>query len=66
MLDALRRSNLKELQPEFLLSQLEAAASDIATSVKDLAVNPGNNDAISGTLSCKLKITCGNGQQWRG
>ena len=55
VLDALRRSNIKELQPEFLQSQLEAAASDIAASVKDLAINPGNSDAIIDKLSGKLK-----------
>lgn len=55
VLDALRRSNIKELQPEFLQSQLQAAGSDIADSVKDLAVNPGNSDAIIDTLSGKLK-----------
>lgn len=55
VLDALRRSNIKELQPEFLQSQLEAAASDIAASVRDLAVTPGNSDAIIDTLSGKLK-----------
>ncbi len=55
VLDALRRSNIKELQPEFLQSQLEATASDIAASVKDLAVNPGNSDAIIDALSGKLK-----------
>lgn len=55
VLDALRKSNIKELQPEFLQSQLQAAGSDIAGSVKDLAVNPGNSDAIIDTLSNKLK-----------
>ncbi len=55
VLDALRRSNIKELQPEFLQSQLEAAVSDIAASVNDLAVNPGNSDAIIDKLSGKLK-----------
>lgn len=55
VLDALRRSNIKELQPEFLQSQLQAAGSDITASIKDLAVNPGNSDAIIDTLSGKLK-----------
>lgn len=55
VLDALRNSNIKELQPEFLQSQLQAAGRDIAASVKDLAVNPGNSDAIIDTLSGKLK-----------
>ena len=55
VLDALRRSNIKELQPEFLQSQLQAAGGDITASIKDLAVNPGNSDAIIDTLSGKLK-----------
>ena len=55
VLDALRRSHIKELQPEFLQSQLEAAASDITDSVKNLAVNPDNSDAIFDTLNGKLK-----------
>lgn len=55
VLEALQKSNIKELQPEFLQSQLEAAGSDIAASVKDLAVNPGNSDAIIDALSGKLK-----------
>lgn len=55
MLDALRKSNIKELQPAFLQSQLEAAGRDVAMAVKDLAVNPGNNDAILNDLGGKLK-----------
>lgn len=55
VLDALRRSNIKELQPEFLQSQLQAAGRDIADSVKDLAVNPGNSETIIDTLIGKLK-----------
>ncbi len=53
--EALRRSNIKELQPEYLQSQLQAAGNEIADSVKNLAVNPGNSDAIIDTLSGKLK-----------
>lgn len=55
VLEALRKSNIKELHPEFLQSQLEAAGSDIADAIKDLAVNPGNTDAIIDTLSDKMK-----------
>ncbi|SFN52679.1 hypothetical protein SAMN05216516_109106 [Izhakiella capsodis] len=54
VLNALRKSNIKELQPEYLQSQLQAAGSDVATAVKDLAVNPGNSDAIFNDLSNKL------------
>lgn len=55
VLEALQKSNIQELQPEFLQAQLQAAGSDIAASVKDLAVNPGNSDAIIDALSGKLK-----------
>lgn len=55
VLEALRKSNIKELHPDFLQSQLQAAGSDIEASVKDLAINPGNTDAIVVTLSSKLK-----------
>ncbi|MFG1173917.1 type VII secretion target [Erwiniaceae bacterium CAU 1747] len=55
VLDALRKSNIKELQPEFLQSQLEAAGQDLATAAKNLAVNPGNSDEILNNLSNKLK-----------
>lgn len=55
VLDALRKSKIKELQPEFLQSQLEASGSDLARAVKDLAVSPQNSDAILDDLSHKLK-----------
>lgn len=55
VLDALSKSNIKELQPEFLQSQIQAVGSEIANSVKDLAANPGNSDAIIDTLSGKLQ-----------
>lgn len=55
VLEALQKSNIQELQPEFLQAQLKAAGSDIAASAKDLAVNPGNSDAIIDALSGKLK-----------
>lgn len=55
VLYALRNSNIKELQPEFLQSQLEAAGQDVAAAVKDLAVNPGNSNVVLDELSNKLK-----------
>ncbi|MCA1179812.1 MULTISPECIES: CAP-Gly protein [unclassified Pantoea] len=55
VLDALKKSNIKELQPEFLQSQLQAAGKDLAQSVKELVVNPGNSDAIIDSLNQKLK-----------
>ena len=60
VIGALRKSNIKELQPEYLQSQLKAAGNDLANSVKDLAVNPGNSDAIINTLSDKLKSRAEN------
>lgn len=55
VLDALRKSNIKELQPDYLQSQLKAAGDDLASAVNDLAINPGNSDAILGDLSNKIK-----------
>ncbi len=55
ILDALRKSNIKELQPEYLQSQLEAAGKDVGTAVKNLVANPANSDAILDNLNQKLK-----------
>lgn len=55
VLDALRKSNIDTLQPEFLQAQLEAAGKDLATAIKDLAASPDNSDAIIDGLSSKLK-----------
>ncbi|MEQ0108087.1 MULTISPECIES: CAP-Gly protein [Klebsiella] len=55
VLDALRKSDIKELQPDFLKSQLQAAGNDITASVKDLAINPGNSDSTIDKLIAKLK-----------
>lgn len=55
IMDALRKSNIKELQPEFLQAQLEDAGHDLTTAVKNLAVNPDNSDAILDGLNSKLK-----------
>lgn len=55
VLEALRKSKIEELQPEFLQSQLQASGSDLARAVKELAVNPENGDAILEELSQKLK-----------
>ena len=55
ILDALRKSNIKELQPEYLQSQLEAAGKDVGSAVKNLAVNPADSDVILDELNQKLK-----------
>lgn len=55
VMQALKKSGIKELQPEYLQSQLEEAGKDVASAVKDLAVNPDNSDAIVKGLTDKLK-----------
>ncbi|WP_042958847.1 hypothetical protein [Erwinia tasmaniensis] len=55
VMEALKKSGIKELQPEYLQSQLEAAGDDLANAAKDLAMNPENSDAITGSLMDKLK-----------
>lgn len=55
VVDALRKSNIKELQPEYLQAQLRDAGQDLTEAVKSLAVNPGNSDTILDDLSTKLK-----------
>lgn len=55
VIDALRKSDIKELQPEFLQSQLKSAGEDLTKAAKNLAVNPENSDAILDDLSKKLK-----------
>jgi hypothetical protein len=55
IMDALRKSNIKELQPEFLQAQLKDAGHDLTAAVKNLAVNPDNSDAILDELNSKLK-----------
>lgn len=55
VIEALRKSDIKELQPEFLQSQLQAVGDDLSKAVKNLAVNPQNSDTILDDLSQKLK-----------
>lgn len=44
--DALRKSGVKEFQPEYLQSQLKIVKSDLNKSVKKLVTNPNDADAI--------------------
>lgn len=53
--EALRKSGVPELQPDYLQSQLQAAGNDVASAVKDLAVSPDSSDAIFDKLGQKLK-----------
>ncbi|PLV63711.1 TIGR04086 family membrane protein [Erwinia sp. B116] len=53
--EALRKSGIRELQPDYLQSQLQAAGNDVASAVKDLAVSPDSSDAIFDKLGQKLK-----------
>lgn len=53
--EALRKSGIRELQPDYLQSQLQGAGNDVASAVKDLAVSPDSSDAIFDKLGQKLK-----------
>lgn len=53
--DALRKSGIPELQPEYLQTQLKAAGTDITRALKDLAVSPDSSDVILNRLGDKLK-----------
>lgn len=53
--DALKKSGIPELQPEYLQTQLKAAGNDITRALKDLAVSPDSSDVILNRLSDKLK-----------
>lgn len=55
VVQALKKSGIKELQPEYLQTQLEEAGKDVASAVKNLAVNPDNSDAVIKGLTDKLK-----------
>lgn len=55
IIDALKKSDIKELQPDYLQSQLNDAANDVSSAVKELAVNPDNSDTIIKDLTDKLK-----------
>lgn len=53
--DALKKSNIPSLQPEFMQQQLTGAKNDIAVAVKQMLNTPQNNDAIIQKLINKLK-----------
>lgn len=53
--EVLRDTDIKELQPEYLKGQLQAATDDISQAAKDLVSNPDNSDAIFDQLSSQLQ-----------
>jgi hypothetical protein len=52
---ALRKSKIKELQPEYLQSELQAAGNDVAVAAKKFVTNPDDSDAIASKLAAQLK-----------
>ena len=52
---ALQKTGIPELQPEFLKSQLEWSKEQIKASAKDLVLNPNDSDRIIQDLSTTLK-----------
>lgn len=55
VLNALKKSKIPELQPEYLQSQLQAASHDVIDAGKAIATNPDNSDAIISQLTDQLK-----------
>lgn len=52
---ALQKSGIAELQPNYLKTQLEWAKGQVQTAAKDLVLNPNESDKIIQTLSNNLK-----------
>lgn len=55
MSEALRKTGIEELQPEFLKAQAEWAKEQIKVAAKELMIHPDNSDAIIQKLSEQLK-----------
>lgn len=55
VIDALRKSNIDTLQPDYLQQQLQGASGEAADAIKQIAMNPDNSDAIINQLMDKLK-----------
>ncbi|MEH5143178.1 CAP-Gly protein [Enterobacter cloacae] len=53
--DALRKSKIEELQPDYLHSQLQGAGNDLAAALKELAIKPDDSSLILNNLISKLK-----------
>lgn len=52
---ALRRSGVKELNPDYLKNQLKAVKGDLKRTVKKIAANPDNADQLMDGFSDRLK-----------
>lgn len=52
---ALQKSGIPELQPDYLKSQLEWAKGQVQAAAKDLVLNPNNSEKIIQNLSQSLK-----------
>lgn len=53
--DALRKSKIEELQPDYLHSQLQGAGNDLADALEELAIKPDDSSHILNNLTSKLK-----------
>ncbi|KFX03462.1 CAP-Gly protein [Pectobacterium betavasculorum] len=53
--DALRKSDIDSLHPDYMKQQLEAAKKDISTAVKAIAVNGEDSEKVIQELLAKLK-----------
>ena len=52
---ALQKTGIRELQPDYLKAQLEWAKGQVQAAAKDLVLNPNDSDKIIQTLSNNLK-----------
>lgn len=53
--DALEKTGIRELQPDYLKAQADWAKQQVQTAAKDLVVNPNQSDQIIQKLSDNLK-----------
>ncbi len=55
IVNALKKSNIPQLQPEYLQNQLQQASDDVIDAGKAIATHPDNSDQIIDQLTNKLK-----------
>ncbi|MBT0723288.1 CAP-Gly protein [Rosenbergiella sp. S61] len=55
VINALKKSNIPELQPQYLHDQLQQAGNDVMDAGKSIATHPENSDQIISQLTDKLK-----------
>ncbi|MBT0726580.1 CAP-Gly protein [Rosenbergiella australiborealis] len=55
VINALKKSNIPALQPDYLQDQLQQASNDVIDAGKAIASNPDNSDQIISQLTDKLK-----------